>query len=141
MQWKRVVALGATLGLVASGCGGSKPLSRAEFVKRANAVCLREYKAQVAVLKASLATGAHRLAAGVAGARLEALQRRELQALEALRPPDELQATFARWRGMWRAGLGQHVPPVADMTAAQHAQLRATAMRREALKHSLGLTC
>lgn len=141
MERMGVVALGAALALVAGGCGGAKPLSRAEFVKRADAVCLREYKAQVAVLKASLASGAHRLAAGVAGARLEALVRREVEALEALRPPGELQATFARWRGMLRAGIGQHLPRAADMTAAQHARLMATATRREALKRSLGLTC
>jgi len=145
MRWKQAAMFGAALAAGAAGCGGSQTLSRAEFVKRADAVCARTRADALAMLRGVIAEQqAGRLSEAQVLARarpkLIAFERHQLRELTALKAPSELQGTFAQWRGIMETQIREPPVRVADMTPAWHAKARARGQRRERLKRSLGFT-
>jgi hypothetical protein len=70
------------------GCGGSEALSRSEFVKKANAVCLRAVDAA----EAGQAHGIEEYAAKVL-----AVEGSKLEGIRALKPPAELRAKYEEY--------------------------------------------
>jgi hypothetical protein len=84
--------MAASLAVVAFGCGSSTPtLSRAEFVRRANASCQ-----QARTEFATLARNANRTHASASSGRAQfaKLLHDEENALRALHPPDNLKGTY-----------------------------------------------
>lgn len=141
MHWKGAAAVGAALVLSAGGCGGSKPLSKAEFVKQADAVCVRSRAQEITMLKTAVAQKkAQHLSETQARAefipRIVAIEQRELSQLESLKPPGELQAAFAQWKRALGVEIKQNFR--SNPTPAQHAQFIAAAAQRARLKGTLG---
>lgn len=90
----RRVLVGAALLVLLAACGGSSGLSKADYVRQANAVC-RDGAKQIAALQipdpddvAGLPTAA---------ARVVAVQRRTLDQLRAIHPPKGDKAEIAKW--------------------------------------------
>jgi len=143
MHWKGAATLGLTVTLAAGGCGGSKPLTKAEFVKQAEAACVRSHAQQVSMLKAAAADEqAQHLSEVQARAKLipkiTAVEHRQLEQLASLKPPDELQSTFVQWRQALGVELAYGVH-AATQTPAQHAQMMSAADRRQRLQGKLGV--
>jgi len=91
MQWRGLAALIVVLALVGVGCGGSEPsppLSRAQFVKRADAVCARAVK--------QLSVGKVRGVDGMAQ-KVLAYQRVKVDGIGALAPPVALERSVERY--------------------------------------------
>jgi len=145
MHWKSAhAALGVALLFAAIGCGESKPLTRAEFVKRANAICVKTHAQEGLLVKAvSAQVRAQHLSEGQARARVvprwKALESQRLQQLEALKPLDELKATFSKWKQDILTEIQHFAEPEQTLSSAEHARLMAVAEQREKLKRALGL--
>jgi len=145
MHGKWAGGLLVVMALVAGGCGESKPLTKAEFVQRANAVCARSHAQQFAELKAAVAQKeAQHLSEAQARAKLipqiTRVKQSQLKQLESLKPPTELQSTYVQWK----AAIGTEITEEArsaPLTPAQHAQLLAFSAQRERLKSKLGVKC
>jgi hypothetical protein len=83
-------ALVVVLALVLASCGGSgDALSKAEFVKQANAACATARKDAEKTSGKGIAAFADKI---------EAYQREKLKRVEALKPPDELKTRFAAYK-------------------------------------------
>jgi hypothetical protein len=87
------VALAAAL--VAAGCGGKSRLSRAEFVQRANAICVK-YEQKVTRAMAGINPGDQSQLAGAIDKALPVI-REGNDKLRALAPPKQLQNQYDRW--------------------------------------------
>ena len=95
-------ALVVVLALLA-GCGGSKTLSRQEFVVRANNAC-REANTKVSALQPP--------AVGLVGvaqyaSELQPIASRLVSALSALAAPESVRSTFQRYVAQLRAGVAK----------------------------------
>jgi hypothetical protein len=88
MYRARIGALGVALALGAAGCGGSDALTRAGFVKRADAICMRAKE-----------TARKHMPRGPAGvpAAYAAYQREKEIGIGALTPPEQLQEQLGRY--------------------------------------------
>jgi hypothetical protein len=131
---RKVVVLGvvASLWLAAAGCGASSPLTRAQFVRKADAICAR---------RSTLLAAAARKHPGDLVAIVKAVlpQMADAQrSLEALRPPHELERTFRELMVAERQQLGE-----AKQAAAGHMHTSGGVgeplHRREALRRALGI--
>jgi hypothetical protein len=91
MRRNVVVAALAVVALGAGGCGGSDPLTRAEFVKRADAVCTRVGRETERMKVNGLE--------GIA-AKYIALERGKADGIGALEPPDALRASVDQYIGV-----------------------------------------
>jgi hypothetical protein len=103
----------AALALVAGGCGsnsGSKRLSKAEFVSRADAICAK-YEKRVQSRMAGVPPGDQKQLASSIEKVLPVI-RKGNDELRSLKPPESLQARFDRWMGIADA----------EVTAAQKLQ-------------------
>jgi len=133
----RVLALVAlVLGL--ASCGGSRPLSRADLVKQANAIC-RQRAADIAATRKRVHT---RDFATFVAAALPVADRAASK-LEGLKPPKELTSAYSRWT----AGVRAQVTQIKRALAALRAHRRvpngeglAAAEREAKLARQLGLT-
>jgi hypothetical protein len=142
MDWKGAAAVAAALALAVGGCGGSSTLSKAEFVKRAEAVCVRLRNEGFALLKtAESQRKAQHLSEAQVKARLApkvaAVEARQLRNLAALNPPSELQTTYVQWRRVLGAMLSVGVHP--RVSAAEEAKRVAESEQRERLRSKLGI--
>ena len=91
----------AALALVAGGCGsnsGSKRLSKAEFVSRADAICAK-YEKRVQTRMAGVPAGDQKQLASSIGKVLPVI-RKGNDELRSLKPPASLQGRFDRWMGI-----------------------------------------
>jgi hypothetical protein len=86
-----VAAIVVAVALGAGGCGGSEPLTRAEFVKRAEAVCTRVSKK----IERTQIRGLEGLAQ-----KLIALERGKVDGIGELEPPDGLRASVDQYLGV-----------------------------------------
>ena len=91
MHGKVAGALVVALALALASCGGSSTLSKADFVKQANAACAKARK------DAEKARGK-----GIAGFadRVEQYANEKTKGIEALKPPDELKASYTEYTGV-----------------------------------------
>ena len=85
------VALAAAIAAGAGGCGSSSQLSRADFVKQANAICKRVNDQLAAAGQAKSAADVQRI-----GPTVIAAEQRGLSDLRALKPPSSLAADYRR---------------------------------------------
>jgi hypothetical protein len=93
----RKMAAGVFVGMLviaAFGCGSTKTLTRAQFVKRADAVC-RSFQTQVSALVKQLPGKAGTTAA--AKAAFAKVVQGDARRLAAVHPPKELQSTYAKF--------------------------------------------
>ncbi|HYX89403.1 MAG TPA: hypothetical protein VE753_08540 [Gaiellaceae bacterium] len=90
-------AVGAVLAaaLVATGCGGTSRLSRAQFVEQANAICVK-YEQKVTRAMAVINPGDQTQLAGAIDKALPVIKEGNDE-LRALSPPRRLQERFDRW--------------------------------------------
>lgn len=89
----------AALALVAAGCGSkAKRLTRAEFAKRANAICAK-YEQRVQKRMAGIAAGDEKQLASSIEKVLPVI-REGNDELRSLKPPEGLQGGFNRWMGI-----------------------------------------
>jgi len=144
MYWKQTVALAAALVVSGAGCGGSKPLSRAEFVKRADTVCDRVRNQERSLIRnAPALMRAQHLsqakASTVFRARFIAFEHDRLQELESLVPPVTLQDAFTQWMDDVRINVNEIARPEKTPTAAEDAKRYALGVQRERLRTQLGL--
>jgi hypothetical protein len=114
----------AALALVSAGCGDGTRLTRAEFVKQANAICAR-YEQRVGRLMSKVTAGDEQQLARSIGQVLPVI-RRGNDELRALRPPADLQDPFDRWLEIAddEAGTAQELRVGLrsnDQTAVRHA--------------------
>jgi hypothetical protein len=86
-----VVALALALGT--AGCGGSGPLTKAEFVKQGNAACIKARTRAERIPVDPKAKGVESLLAKAA-----AYEHAKLAGIEALAPPDELQVRYEQFK-------------------------------------------
>jgi len=104
----RRVLVGAALLALLAACGGSSGLSKADYVKQADAVC-RDGAKQIAALEVpSDVTGLP-----AAAARVVAVQRATLDRLRAIHPPKADKAQIAKWIALVDQTLDQ-----AEMSAS-----------------------
>lgn len=81
----------ALAAVVVAGCGGSSTLSRADFVKQANAVCKRVNTKITSAGQATSAADVVRIGPAVVAA-----ERKGLVDLRKLKPPKSLQADWTK---------------------------------------------
>jgi len=101
MNARGLVFAVAALALVAGGCGsnsGSKRLSKAEFVSRADAICAK-YEKRVQTRMAGVPAGDQKQLASSIGKVLPVI-RKGNDELRSLKPPVSLQGRFDRWMGI-----------------------------------------
>ncbi len=142
---RRGPAIAAAAAAVLAGCGGAppRPLSRAEFQKRANAACARA-DAEVRALPSYLAAPGDAVAVTVLLADTRPILADLLRRLGQITPPagDQpawsafLRATKAREAAL--AGL-EHAAATGDARAAGRAGQAIAATSTEALAGGLGL--
>jgi hypothetical protein len=118
MQRGKICAGVAVLTLM-TGCGGTKSLSKAEFVKRADAVCARASKA--AGSQADFV------------ARMAAFEQKVEADLRTLKPPAELQRPLADYVGGLRQRDGLIRRYQAAAKARDSAQLHAVNQQGSAI--------
>jgi predicted small lipoprotein YifL len=128
----------AMLALGLASCGGSGPLSRADLVKQANAIC-KQRTADVAAMRKRVHT---RDFATFVAAVLPVVDK-DTSKLEALKPPQELKSAYTTWT----AGVRAQITHVRGSLAALRAHRRApsgespaAAERQAKLARQLGLT-
>jgi hypothetical protein len=126
MDRKSCIAVLAMAGVAIGGCGGSKPLSRAELVKQANVICKeREAKVQAVLKTARELKAAERT---LLPTMTDAVAR-----LRALRPPESSRAQYTQFvaldaalvTGIRRNLAGQHADSAAE-SARGHKRYRLT---------------
>lgn len=89
----------AAAALVAGGCGSKdRRLTKAEFVKRANAICAK-YEQRVRSRMAGIPAGNEKQLASSIEKVLPVI-RKGNDELRSLKPPETLQARFDRWMGI-----------------------------------------
>lgn len=107
MDRKLVAAGVAVLGLAFGSCGSSsEPMTRAEFVRASNAICVQR---KAAVAKAVAAAPAVKTRADLRRMISQTLPQLEaaVERLDALRPPSELKRTYAEIMAVERRLLAQ----------------------------------
>jgi hypothetical protein len=114
----------AAVAFALAGCGGSEALSRSEFVKKANATCVRTNAA-------ARARNPHGIEAYTA--MVLALQASKLDGIRALEPPPELRGRYAAYERALRDrttffarvldGVRKH-RPVSDADSVKAAELQ-----------------
>ena len=92
---RMVAALALAPVLLTTGCGGDSHLSRAQFVKQANAICV-EYEQKVTRAMAGIDPGDQSQLAGAIDKALPVIRKGNAK-LRELSPPEELQERFDRW--------------------------------------------
>jgi hypothetical protein len=126
--------VGALVGafvLVATGCGGSTPLSRAQLVRQANAICMRRTARIAAVQRSSKGNAKAFMSAALPVAS------RTLDELKALKPPTSMKGAYDRFIAGERAQVAQaesalvafranRRPAHGETVAQMHAQARVT---------------
>ena len=90
MHRKVAVAMAAVLALGVASCGGSDPLTKAEFTKQANAVCVKA-RARIERMKGAGGEIAALMQKGVA------YERAKADGIRALDAPDELKAAITEY--------------------------------------------
>lgn len=145
MHWKSArTTLGVALLLAAGGCGESKPLTTAELVKQANAICAKTHAQEASLLQVvSAQVRAQHLSQAQARARVvprwTALERERLHQLEGLKPLDEMKASYTKWKQDILTEITHFGESEESSSSAAHARLVAVAEQRERLKRELGL--
>jgi hypothetical protein len=117
-------ALGATVVAIAlggAGCGGSKPLTQAEFVQKANAACKEMRTTGKAAFSHAKANHGATLRADLAHAGEQAVTR-----LKAIKPPSNLDATFQRYISAFSDEIGAMTSSASQTSAGTLRQERAT---------------
>jgi hypothetical protein len=133
MDCKLLGAVAAALVLVFAGCGSSKPLSRADYVKQANAICARR--------RAMIAATQKRHGHDFKGAIKEALPgyTKSVDQLAGLKGPADVRAKMAQIVTIERAQISRVKAALDGRRASNTEDGRAT-QRGTALKQQLGLT-
>ena len=90
MHGKVAGALVVALALALASCGGSSTLSKADFVKQANAACAKARKDTEKARGKGISAFADRV---------EQYAREKAKGIEALKPPDELKASYTAYTG------------------------------------------
>jgi hypothetical protein len=138
--------LAATIALAGIGCGASsKPLTRAELVARADAVCTRLQHQGQALSRSATATFIHDRSSKARLIRelypkIEADRKRALSDLSALDPPDASKAAFTGFMAAMRTGAAM-LPSAADAAAGRdphQAQRHVVQQRESRLAADLG---
>jgi hypothetical protein len=92
---RAVVWFALTVMLLATGCGGTSRLSRAQFVQRANTICVK-YEQKVTRAMADIDPGDQSQLAGAIEKALPVIREGNAK-LRDLSPPTQLQERFDRW--------------------------------------------
>jgi hypothetical protein len=117
-----IVAL--SLGVAVAGCGGAKPLTRAQLVSRANALCTHVHAEIKNIGPAKTPQELVRLTRKLAG-----FEQHALESMRSLQPPPALAAD---WKHMIEGA--EEVAESAG-TLSTDAQLKKEKAEREALEH------
>jgi hypothetical protein len=120
LKGRLVLPVAIAAVLVVAACGGTSRLSRAQFVQRANAVCV-EYEQKVTRAMAGINPGDQSQLARAIDKALPVI-REGNDKLRALSPPKQLQGRFDRWL------------KIADDEVAAAAQLRDALKSKDARK-------
>jgi hypothetical protein len=84
-------SLGVSLALTVAGCGSARPLTRAQLIKRANAICDRVHAKMKAIGPADTPARVAFVARKLAG-----FQQQELEQMRRLRPPSSLASDWKK---------------------------------------------
>ena len=133
---RRLVAgslLAATIGAACSA-GGSGSLTKAQVVRRADAICT---KANAAIARMYRPDPDHSAATAAALAKVGGRQRAELRQLRGLTPPATDASDYARWLtqiglALDRADASRRAIAAADVQAASEANRRGEQIRMDA---------
>ncbi len=123
------------LVIAAVGCGGSKPLTRAEFVKRADAVCQHASAKFAANLKKG---SAHAESAAAFRAAFKQDLHDMVSGLEAIHAPKDLETTYAKFTAARSDEVDAMISRAAGASNVDARQEKAT-HAATALKGKLGL--
>jgi hypothetical protein len=128
---------------ILSACDGGDGITRADYVRRANAVC-RDGAKQVAVLQ--IPGRADVASMPRAAAEVVAVQRRSLARLKRIRPPKEARAEITKWIALVdqtidQAEVSAESQRDGDISRALTANVNGTSLdqRADELAESLGL--
>ncbi len=130
---KRIL-VGAAAGMLLVACGGGGGMSKADYVKQANAVC-RDAAKQVAALR--IPARADIASMPKAAANVVAVQRKAVDRLRAIRPPKHDRAEIAEWIALVdqtidQADVSARAQKDDDITRAITANANGTALDRRA---------
>jgi len=149
MHRKELATLVVAMALVAGGCGGgSKPATKADFVKQASAACTHLNARNLALVRTAFARAKaqhipQNQLVSLVMPQVTVSQQQELKDLEAIHPPDALKGRFAEWKEALRAsnkmGPGPAFPPPGS-NQPSHAARKALEERLAGLEARLGLS-
>ncbi|MGZ4688326.1 MAG: hypothetical protein ACXVKA_02050 [Acidimicrobiia bacterium] len=136
--------VGAAMLLLSSACGGSSGMTKADYVKQANAIC-RDAAKQVAALEAPSSADVASLPK--AAASVVQVQRRTLDRLRAIHPPKAGREQITEWIALVdqtidQAEVSARSQRDGDLQRAVTANVNGAALDRRAdqLAKSYGLT-
>lgn len=145
MHGKVASAVAVALMAATVGCGGSgdDPLTKAQLVKQAGAICEHRNGQNVALYKAAVKSAkkehlSTRAMALKVVPEASANQRQAIKELEDLKPPEALEDRFSQWRVALRASNAMGIGPLIE-NEVDHAKRRALELRLERLVHAVGL--